>query len=452
MKKKIISLSTALLLITGTTAQERVLTDTEKVLGLSRLWEGVRSNFVYYDRMQLDWDSLYEASIPEVLKTKDAYAYIKELERIVAYAGDGHTFIGHTIEPAHEERITPLPFTTRLVDDQVLVDKVYSTDLVNRGVVRGVEVISVNNQDVFAYAEKELGQYFPTSTPQWLHYRLMNQFQLTKGKRTDPIAMEFVGSGKKISVSYPNRELNWDIQEDQRKKERRNGIQNEYEDQTLSLTLLENNIGLLKVSSFNDKDFNRKFDQVYPSILSTDALIIDLRDNEGGASSYADYILRHLSEKPIKTSSWSSRMYIPVHASWGWEDEWYRMASSEMNPVDGERYARPIAVMVDAGTFSSSEDFLVKFRGMKRGPIIGNPTGGSTGNGVRITLIEGVAWANICSKADIAPDGTVFVGVGVIPDIEVTETKEDFLTHKDTVLEKAISEVNRIVNSRNRKN
>ncbi len=63
---------------------------------------------------------------------------------------------------------------------------------------------------------------------------------------------------------------------------------------------------------------------------------------------------------------------------------------------------------------------------MGRGMIVGTPTAGSTGNGVQIVLIPGVAYANICSKHDVAPDGTEFVGTGIKPDIEIRENYDSY--------------------------
>lgn len=190
-----------------------------------------------------------------------------------------------------------------------------------------------------------------------------------------------------------------------------------------------------------NSSFTQLFDSIYIEMQESNCLIIDLRNNGGGNSSYADYILCHLSASLIKSSSWSSRMYIPAHASWDYPPEWYLYSSEYLTPVEKDIYDKPIVVLTNAGTFSSSEDFCVKFRGMKRGKLIGEATGGSTGNGVQITLIEGVVGANICAKKDIAPDGTLFVGIGVIPDVEVKETKQSFLNDKDIVLERAIMEL-----------
>jgi carboxyl-terminal processing protease len=413
------------------------LSNTEKILGLSRLWEGVRNNFVYYDQLKFNWDSLYAASIQEILDTKDSYSYIKVLERIIASVKDGHTFIMHDIEPDWTNRITPAPFTTRFIDGKVLVDKVWSSELIDKGVIRGIEITAIDNIVVKKYGEEILGQYVPSSTDQWLDYKVFNNYELTKGKRTVPVDVEFYDGKKKFTLNI-DRNMSWDIQ----KKLRISGKSENDEYSTLKYTVLNNNIGLLTVSDFMNNSFKSLFDSIYTQILQSDALIIDLRNNGGGSSNNADYILTHLSSKPIKTSSWGSRMYIPANASWHYPQEWYFNSSNYLMPVENKKiYNKPVIILINAGTFSSSEDYCVKFRGMNRGKLIGSLTGGSTGNGVRITLLKEVAEANICSKKDISPDGTIFVGVGVKPDIEIKETRLSFIDKKDIVLEKAISEL-----------
>ena len=43
------------------------------------------------------------------------------------------------------------------------------------------------------------------------------------------------------------------------------------------------------------------------------------------------------------------------------------------------------------------------------------------------------------TKRDTYPDGREFVGVGILPDILVEATLDDFLRGRDPVLEKAVS-------------
>jgi len=74
---------------------------------------------------------------------------------------------------------------------------------------------------------------------------------------------------------------------------------------------------------------------------------------------------------------------------------------------------------------------------MKRGRIVGEPTGGSTGQPLSIALPGGGSF-RICTKHDRYPDGKEFVGVGVQPQVVVHPSIEDFRAGRDTVLEAAL--------------
>jgi carboxyl-terminal processing protease len=68
---------------------------------------------------------------------------------------------------------------------------------------------------------------------------------------------------------------------------------------------------------------------------------------------------------------------------------------------------------------------------------VGEKTNGSTGQPLIIQLPMR-ARARICTKWDTYPDGREFVGVGVIPDVEIGPTAEDIAAGRDAVLEKGI--------------
>ena len=88
-------------------------------------------------------------------------------------------------------------------------------------------------------------------------------------------------------------------------------------------------------------------------------------------------------------------------------------------------------------TASAAEDFLVAFQTSNRGKVIGQKTCGSTGQPLTLEL-PGGGGARICTKRDTYPDGREFVGIGVIPDIEIAPTCEDIAEDRDVVLEKAL--------------
>ena len=99
--------------------------------------------------------------------------------------------------------------------------------------------------------------------------------------------------------------------------------------------------------------------------------------------------------------------------------------------------------MTSPRTFSAAEDFCLAFDFLKRGTIIGEPTGGSTGQPLFFKLPGGGS-ARVCTKHDVYPDGKEFVGVGVQPNKLVVPTIADLRANRDTVLEAALAEARRI--------
>jgi carboxyl-terminal processing protease len=102
------------------------------------------------------------------------------------------------------------------------------------------------------------------------------------------------------------------------------------------------------------------------------------------------------------------------------------------------QYRKPVAVLISGATYSAAEDFMVAFDSMKRGLIVGEPTGGSTGQPLMISL-PGGGTARIGTKRDTYPDGRAWVGVGIQPGLKVAPTVADLRKGRDTMLEAALA-------------
>jgi C-terminal processing protease CtpA/Prc len=96
-----------------------------------------------------------------------------------------------------------------------------------------------------------------------------------------------------------------------------------------------------------------------------------------------------------------------------------------------------VIVLTSARTFSAAEDFVAAFKTMKRGLVLGEATGGSSGQPMFITL-PGNGTARICTKRDMLGDETEFVGVGIQPDKIVNPSISDVRKGVDTELQTAI--------------
>lgn len=401
------------------------LSATEKAYILSRFCTEVKYNFAFYNQLDFNWEAACEDALPKLVATSTNEEFLKGMQALCAKLHDGHTFIYSTKNPKNQaDWVRPLPMKTKRIGDKVLVTNVYSSVLQNAGVTPGCEIVKIDGDNVQAYANENIKPYLASSTPQWTNYRPFAEFELTKDKGSKESTIVFRDKkGKEFTVTT-NRNIAWDLAQNSA---------------PMSFEVLKGNVGLLTVTSFQNSDFDRSvFDKLYDEILKTDALIIDIRDNGGGNSSHADYLMSHFSTTPIPQGAWSSPMYIAAHGSWNYPPEYYMQTPHSITPVrNKEIYKKPVVLVVNATTFSSAENLCVSFRGAKRGQIIGTPTGGSTGNPIRIDLGGGIACC-ICTKHELDAEGNEFIGIGIQPDIIVNEDENIFLKGTDRVITKAL--------------
>lgn len=398
------------------------LTDGQKAYILSKFCSEVKYNYVFYNDLEFNWDSLCLATLPKLLATKSKEEYVQELQRLAIKLQDGHTSIYEDNSENSLDWIKPFPIKTRRIENRVFVTKVLSSDFQKQGVEIGSEILKIEGLDVIEYVNLYKRPFVSYSTSQWLDYSPYAGFELTKEKGSKVSKILFKNRDGKTFTIESHRNINWDINTNR----------------IFDYETLNGNVGLLKINTFMGNDFKKEFDILYQNIKKTDALIIDLRDNMGGNSGNADYIIRHLSSKPVKMGNWSSRNYVAAHGSWGYPQEWYMETPDDLIPVNEENaYTKPVILIINAVTFSSAENFCVAFRSAKRGVIIGTPTGGSTGNPIHIGLGCGIN-AQICTKNEWDADGNKFIGIGIKPDVEVKEKADMFMKGKDVVIKEAL--------------
>lgn len=404
---------------------EAKLNASEKAYILSRFCGEVKYNFAFYDKVQFDWDSLCMSTMPTLVQTDSDEDFIKGMQALCARLQDGHTYVFPMNNPQNPaDWVRPFPMKTKRIGDRVFVTDVYSSLLHDAGVIPGCEILEIDGENVLEYAQKQIQPYLASSTPQWMDYRPFAEFELTKERGSKVSEILFRNKkGGKFTVKR-DRNISWDLQNST---------------PSIAFRVMDGNMGLLTVRSFQDSDFDRAlFDKLYDGILKTDGLIIDIRDNGGGNSAHADYLVSHFSDQAVPQGSWSSPMYIAAHGSWNYPKEWYIQTPDPIQPVKNrEIYKKPVVLLVNSTTFSSAENFCVSFRGAGRGKIIGTPTGGSTGNPIFLDLGGGVGCC-ICTKHELDAEGKEFIGYGIQPDIVVEEDLEMFLQGRDNVVEKGL--------------
>lgn len=169
------------------------------------------------------------------------------------------------------------------------------------------------------------------------------------------------------------------------------------------------------------------------------ALVIDLRGNPGGVGSMVVPVARELLDRGAGGALGDEEAWPPKTASLGTLR--FRDFTQELNVEPWEPPASafdgPVVVLVDEGTASTSEIFVVGLRDLHRITVVGaRPSAGSALPSV-IEQLDGGALLQYVVADYVSPRGTAIEGKGIVPDVVVPETRDDFAAGRDPVLEAA---------------
>ena len=410
------------------TPYKESLTEDERVAGLSRVWSEIKYNFVFVEKLQdVNWDGLYLQYLPKIRAAKTNLEYYQLLSEMVALLHDGHTNV-YPSEQDYEKYSTKPLISAELMEGKVILRWVGDSELQQAGLKRGHEVLSVNGMPVQEYSEKVLAPYISSGTKQDKDVRLY-QYQFLQGPISEKIAFAARDENGVVKSYSAKRVSN---------EERNNALGGSW----YTFKMLEGGIAHVWLTTFESTEVTEFYLKDFPEISKAKALILDVRRNGGGNAHVGYDILKTLGMDVFPTSKATIRNYRSIDRSRHDSNPEYTYPIYKVTPDANHQFKGPVVVLTSGQTFSAAEDFVVAFRNMKRGLIIGGATAGSTGAPISFNLPGGGA-ARVCVKNDTFPDGTEFVGKGIAPDIEVAQTVADFRNRVDTVLNAAVTELNR---------
>jgi hypothetical protein len=167
-------------------------------------------------------------------------------------------------------------------------------------------------------------------------------------------------------------------------------------------------------------------------------LIIDLRGNMGGNSAESDILASHFFRKKVLFGTADIRSNN--------KDLKLKKHYYFINPQKSY-WDISIILMVDSECFSSSELFIAGMKDNRRALVIGETTGGGSGNPKKFTIPCGKLSLEIFVSTwnYRRINGQSIEGNGVEPDIFITPTLTDLTKEKDIVLERAILEARKLI-------
>ena len=398
---------------------EENISEDQKIAGLSRFWMEVKLNFPRFAAVaDLDWDKTFIDFIPRVRATKSTYEYYKVLQQMCALLQDAHSDVFLPKELAERSEATP-PLRLDLIEHRVFITRVGSATLAATGIAPGLEILKIDGLSVADYADKFRRPYVGSNTAA---HRELTIFSpgLLAGPREVPVQLELRSKDGRVFTRKVARTV--------------------YADLTklspFELRKLPGNIAYVAINTFNDEVVQKDFEQALTELRAMDGIILDVRENDGGSGVIAYNLLGDLTDKDFSTPRWRSREYIATLRVWGTPGGWYEQPQEKAmwKASPAGHLAMPVVMLTGPRSLSATDVFAETFKSMGRGLILGEPTGGSTGDPLAFALPGGGS-GRVATSGEV---GRGIVGVGVIPDVLVRRTAADYLAGKDAALEAAI--------------
>lgn len=176
--------------------------------------------------------------------------------------------------------------------------------------------------------------------------------------------------------------------------------------------ILEGNIGYIDLRLFFAVSAASSFaDEHMKTLASTDAIIIDLRQNGGGYPEMVQYLCSYFFDKKILLNSLYNRLSDETREFWTID-------------VKGKKMPEiPLFILTSKKTFSGAEEFAYNMQTQKRAVLIGETTGGGANPGGVFPVNDQLSIFIPTGRAINPITKTNWEGVGVKPDVEIDADK-----------------------------
>lgn len=184
-------------------------------------------------------------------------------------------------------------------------------------------------------------------------------------------------------------------------------------------------VGYIRIFSFSSPTDERAALAAVHHFAQSQAIIVDVRGNQGGSTP------TDLIESLLNT-----------FAPWWKERSTIRRPQQFTYAPSQNHYRGRLVVIINNGCRSACEDFVMPLKWTKRAVLVGETTGGSTGQPFVRALSNGMFY-QIGATHVWFPDGSRFEGVGIAPNITAPKTLNDVVRHRDSVLDAALDAAQR---------
>ena len=170
-------------------------------------------------------------------------------------------------------------------------------------------------------------------------------------------------------------------------------------------------------------------DEMMKDVRKRRAVVLDLRNNGGGAVSTLEYLIGKFFNRDVPYLVWSERGKDSLYVA---------------KPSDKDPYLGLMVILINSNSASASEVFSSALQREGRAIVVGDRSMGavvvSRTFGHEVGFGRVYDFSNQISVADMrTPEGQRLEGVGVTPDHVIVPTPEDLCKRRDPQLAKALS-------------
>ena len=159
-------------------------------------------------------------------------------------------------------------------------------------------------------------------------------------------------------------------------------------------------------------------------------LIIDVRANGGGSDATALAIVSRFTQRPLVAS------YVQIRNGPAVTDLDTPIARV-VSPRGPWQFTRPVVVIAGRAGFSATESFVAAMRVLPNVMVIGDTTGGASGNPATFSLANG--WQFTVPRwLEFTPDRQPIEGRGVAPQVAIPWTPSTYDSERDPLIDAAV--------------
>lgn len=196
--------------------------------------------------------------------------------------------------------------------------------------------------------------------------------------------------------------------------------------------LSNDQVGYVHYGNFSSGVGESNLDNMFIHFKDCRGLILDVRNNGGGAMSNSDRITQRFLEEKILTG------YVTYKTGNGHTD-FSSPYPLYLSPSDRLRWTKPVIVLTNRQCYSATNNLVSIMRLLPHVTVMGDCTGG--GSGFPFSSELPIGWGIRFSACPILDADKKHTEFGIEPDEKVSMTEEDMKKGKDTIIEAAIGHI-----------